>query len=97
MRLIRDDDLPARRLPRTTPGTGGRVIAAYSLARQFDGVVDDAHAAQHGDIWSFLMRRFRVEKGRLAGQGFHGQGAHRKMRGWRSRLRVFSGYDVSTG
>jgi len=32
------------------PGTGRRVIAAQSLARQFDGVVDDADAAQHGDV-----------------------------------------------
>ena len=55
------------------PGAGGKVIAAWSLARELDRVVDDADAGQHGDIWPWLMRGFRVEKGKLAGQGFHGQ------------------------
>jgi hypothetical protein len=31
-----------------------------------------------------LMRRFRVEKGELAGQGFDGQVRIAKLRDWRS-------------
>ena len=60
------------------------MIVSQSLARELDGVVDDADAGQHDDVWPLLMRRFRVEKGELAGQGFDGQVRIAKLRNWRS-------------
>src|SRR5262249_62348647 len=64
---------------------------------QFDGVVDDANAAQHGGVWPFLMRRFRVEKGKLAGRDFHGQVRIAKCAVGGAGCGSFSGYDGSTG
>jgi hypothetical protein len=44
-----------------------------SVPCQEISAVDDADAGQHDAVWPLLMRRFRVEKGALAGQGFDGQ------------------------
>jgi hypothetical protein len=72
------------------------VILTQSLARELGGVVDDADAGQHDDVWPLLMRSFRVEKGELAGQGFDGQVRIAKLRDWRAPEAHFFGYDVST-
>ena len=89
MGLFHDDDARTGSvLPRTTAGAG-KVIAAQSLARELDSLVDAADGGRHDDVWPLLIRRFRVENGELAGQGFDGQVRIAKLQDWRSRLRIF--------
>jgi len=65
-------------LPALVEG-GRRLVPCQEIS-----AVDDADAGQHDAVWPLLMRRFRVEKGELAGQGFDGQVRIAKWRDWRS-------------